>query len=163
MISVFKDFVMNLSLYGLVGVGTIAIGDTMAPALNLGIGQKFYFGKRWGFRVDLGLLAYEGVNYFRASDGGASPLADTIEPGTVHCSGGTTNASDVQRINLTLLRAHSHAVDVGAARSSHGTRHTAVAHRTASNLTSGVAGAANIFQYRNGKARGPPPILWPNE
>ncbi len=80
-ISVFKDFVMNLSLYGLVGVGTIAIGDTMAPALNLGIGQKFYFGKRWGFRVDLGLLAYEGVNYFRASDGGASPLADTIEPG----------------------------------------------------------------------------------
>ncbi len=75
-ISVFKDFVMNLSLYGIFGLGMVSIGDEMAPALNIGMGQKFYFNKRWGIRADLGLMAYEGVNYFRASDGSPSPLQD---------------------------------------------------------------------------------------
>jgi outer membrane beta-barrel protein len=76
-ISVFKDFVMNLSLYGLVGLGTVDVGGEAAPALNLGIGQKFYFSKNWGIRADLGLMAYEGVNFFAGSDGGPSPLQDT--------------------------------------------------------------------------------------
>lgn len=76
-ISVFKDFVMNLSLYGLLGVGAVDIGGETTPAFNVGIGQKFYFNKRWGIRADLGLMAYEGVNFFVASDGGNSPLQDT--------------------------------------------------------------------------------------
>ena len=76
-ISVFKDFVMNLSLYGLLGIGAVDVGGETAPALNMGIGQKFYFNKRWGIRADLGLMAYEGVNFFVASDGGNSPLQDT--------------------------------------------------------------------------------------
>ena len=47
-ISVFKDFVMNLSLYGLLGVGVIDIGGEATPAFNIGMGQKFYFSKNWG-------------------------------------------------------------------------------------------------------------------
>lgn len=76
-ISVFKDFVMNLSLYGLAGIGTVDIGGEAAPAFNLGIGQKFYFSKKWGIRADLGMLAYQGINYFLAKGGGTSPLQDT--------------------------------------------------------------------------------------
>ena len=76
-ISVFKDFVMNLSLYGMVGLGVVDVGGETAPALNIGMGQKFYFSKNWGIRADLGLMAYEGVNFFVASDGGSSPLQDT--------------------------------------------------------------------------------------
>lgn len=76
-ISVFKDFVMNLSLYGIAGVGVIDVGGETAPALNLGLGQKFYFSKNWGIRADLGLMAYQGVNYFLSSGGGSSPLQDT--------------------------------------------------------------------------------------
>ncbi|MCJ8277116.1 MAG: outer membrane beta-barrel domain-containing protein [Bdellovibrionales bacterium] len=75
-ISIFKDFVMNLSLYGLLGLGTVSIGGEAVPAFNIGMGQKFYFSKRWGIRADLGLLAYEGVNYFAASDGSTTPLED---------------------------------------------------------------------------------------
>ncbi len=81
-ISVFKDFVMNLSLYGLVGVGAIDIGGETVPALNLGIGQKFYFSKNWGIRADLGLMAYEGVNFFVGSDGGQTPLFDNVNNAT---------------------------------------------------------------------------------
>jgi len=77
-ISVFKNFVMNLSLYGLLGAGVIDIGGETTPALNIGMGQKFYFGKRWGIRADLGLMAYEGVNYFLGSGGTKTPLEDSI-------------------------------------------------------------------------------------
>ncbi|MCB0377554.1 MAG: outer membrane beta-barrel domain-containing protein [Bdellovibrionales bacterium] len=73
-ISVFKDFVMNLSLYGLLGVGGVDIGGEFSPGLNVGIGQKFYFSNNWGIRADLSMLAYQGINYFAASDGSASPL-----------------------------------------------------------------------------------------
>lgn len=76
-ISVFKNFVMNLSLYGLFGLGAVDVGGETTPALNIGLGQKFYFNKRWGIRADLGLMAYEGVNFFVGSDGGPSPLEDT--------------------------------------------------------------------------------------
>ncbi len=76
-ISVFKDFVMNLSLYGLLGLGVVDVGGETTPALNVGIGQKFYFSKNWGIRADLGLMAYEGVNFFVSSNGGPSPLQDT--------------------------------------------------------------------------------------
>ena len=78
-ISVFKDFVMNLSLYGLLGVGAVDVGGEIAPALNVGLGQKFYFNGSWGIRADLGLMAYEGVNYFAAKDGSSSPLQDSSD------------------------------------------------------------------------------------
>ncbi len=81
-ISVFKDFVMNLSLYGLFGLGTIDIGGESVPAFNMGLGQKFYFSKRWGIRADLSLVAYEGVNFFERSNGsGGSPIEDSYSTG----------------------------------------------------------------------------------
>lgn len=75
-ISVFKNFVMNLSLYGLLGAGVIDVGGETTPAFNIGFGQKFYFSKNWGIRADLGLMAYNGVNFFLGKGGGASPLQD---------------------------------------------------------------------------------------
>lgn len=96
-ISVFKDWVMNLSLYGLAGLGVVDVGGETTPALNLGIGQKFYFNKRWGFRVDLGLMAYEGVNFFVASDGGPSPLEDSFNSGSNPTITADRNVSDFDR------------------------------------------------------------------
>ncbi|RYZ73901.1 MAG: outer membrane beta-barrel domain-containing protein [Proteobacteria bacterium] len=59
-ISLSKDTVMNLSLYGLLGVGMVGIGDSSNPALSLGIGQKFYLSSKFAFRFDLRALAYQG-------------------------------------------------------------------------------------------------------
>lgn len=75
--SLFKDFVMNLSTYAMFGGGVIDIGGVTTPALNIGVGQKFYFNKNWGIRADLGLMAYQGINYFVGSGGGSSPLEDS--------------------------------------------------------------------------------------
>ncbi len=77
-ISVFKDFVMNLSLYGLLGLGMMDIGGEATPVFNAGIGQKFYVTKNWGIRADLGLMAYQGLNYFLGSGGTQSPLIDVV-------------------------------------------------------------------------------------
>ncbi len=58
--SVSKNFVMNLSLYGLLGAGMIAIGDSSRPVVSAGLGQKFYFSPNFGLRFDLQVLAYRG-------------------------------------------------------------------------------------------------------
>lgn len=97
-ISVFKDFVMNLSLYGMVGGGMIDIGGEMTPALNIGMGQKFYVSKNWGIRADLGLLAYSGVNYFLSSGGGKTPLIDdTTTTGTNEAAINDTSVGAFER------------------------------------------------------------------
>lgn len=95
-ISVFKDFVMNLSLYGLLGAGVIDIGGETVPALNLGIGQKFYFSKNWGIRADLGLMAYEGVNYFVGKGGSRTPLEDSSANPTFTATDKTPDEFDRQ-------------------------------------------------------------------
>ncbi|MCC7406172.1 MAG: outer membrane beta-barrel domain-containing protein [Bdellovibrionales bacterium] len=59
-ISLSKQMVMNLSLFGLAGLGTIAIGDQNKIALNFGIGEKFYFTKNLALRLDLRMLLYRG-------------------------------------------------------------------------------------------------------
>lgn len=58
--SITKSFIMNLSLYGLLGAGAIAIGDATKPIFNVGVGQKFYFTSNIGLRVDLRFLVYQG-------------------------------------------------------------------------------------------------------
>lgn len=78
-ISIFKDWVMNLSLYGLMGLGVVDVGGETTPAFQLGMGQKFYFSKRWGVRADLSLMAYEGVNFFQGAGGAQTPLQDEID------------------------------------------------------------------------------------
>lgn len=59
-LSITKDIVMNLHLFGLAGAGVYGIGDSNNPAVNVGIGQKFYFGKAWALRFDLRGLVYRG-------------------------------------------------------------------------------------------------------
>jgi len=59
-LSLTKDYVMNLSLYGLVGAGMIGIGDVNKPAFNFGLGQKFYFTPSFALRFDLRFLLYQG-------------------------------------------------------------------------------------------------------
>lgn len=55
-----KDYVMNLHLFGLLGVGMYGIGDSSNPVLAVGLGQKFHFTPSLSFRFDLRLLAYSG-------------------------------------------------------------------------------------------------------
>jgi outer membrane beta-barrel protein len=59
-ISITKEYVMNLSLYGVLGAGVIGIGDSALPAADVGIGQKFYLSDRFALRFDLRFLFYEG-------------------------------------------------------------------------------------------------------
>jgi outer membrane beta-barrel protein len=59
-LSLSKLSVGNLSLFGMVGAGTIGIGDGTFPTLSMGIGQKYYFNRSFALRFDLLVLAYQG-------------------------------------------------------------------------------------------------------
>jgi outer membrane beta-barrel protein len=59
-ISLTKDYIMNLALYGFVGGGMMGVGDSAAPVGNFGIGQKLYFSRNFALRMDLRFLGYSG-------------------------------------------------------------------------------------------------------
>ena len=59
-ISLTKQTVMNLSLFGYAGAGVFAVTSRTLPALDIGIGQNFYFTPNWGMRFDLKMVAYKG-------------------------------------------------------------------------------------------------------
>lgn len=59
-ISISKKLVMNLSMFGMLGIGTIAIDDKNLLGLNFGVGEKFYFTPNLALRLDLRLLVYRG-------------------------------------------------------------------------------------------------------
>lgn len=59
-LSLTKDYVMNLHLYGLLGAGMFGIGDSSVPVVSVGLGQKFYFTPSLAFRFDLRVLGYQG-------------------------------------------------------------------------------------------------------
>lgn len=59
-VSVTKKAVMNLSLYGLLGVNSVDFGDSNAFGFHLGFGQKFYIGKSFAIRYDIRTLFYTG-------------------------------------------------------------------------------------------------------
>jgi outer membrane beta-barrel protein len=76
-LSITKDAVMNLSLYGLVGLGGVNIGGTTFPAATFGLGQNFYFTKDLALRVDMRFLVHQGPDMV----GGASnPLRNATSP-----------------------------------------------------------------------------------
>lgn len=52
-ISLTKQGVMNLTTYPIFGLGMTAYEHKNYPGVDLGIGQKFYFGKRLALRADL--------------------------------------------------------------------------------------------------------------
>lgn len=55
-----KDYVMNLHLYGLAGIGMYGLGDASKPVLSVGLGQKFHFSPSLSLRFDLRALTYMG-------------------------------------------------------------------------------------------------------
>ena len=103
-ISVLKNMVMNLSLYGLGGVGMINIGGDSRPVFHLGLGQKFYFNRYWGIRADLGMMIYRGVNYFQGKGGKvSSPLLDAKKQLEVDQFDSTMNYNTRFSLSLILL------------------------------------------------------------
>jgi outer membrane beta-barrel protein len=61
-LSLTKNYIMNLSLYGLAGIGAIYIGDKAFPVASFGLGQKFYLSRQLALRFDLRALLYQGPN-----------------------------------------------------------------------------------------------------
>lgn len=59
-ISLTKQTVMNLSLFGYVGAGVFSTSSKTVPAVDIGLGQNFYFSPSWGMRFDLKMVAYKG-------------------------------------------------------------------------------------------------------
>lgn len=59
-ISITKQTVMNLNLFAIGGLGYINLGSDNAIALNLGVGQNFFFTKWFGLRADLRWLIFQG-------------------------------------------------------------------------------------------------------
>ena len=59
-ISITKDFVMNLGVYGFIGIGAMGVGDTVCPAGDIGFGQKLYFTQNFAIRLDLRFMMYNG-------------------------------------------------------------------------------------------------------
>ena len=58
--SVTKKTTMNLSLYGLLGVGLANWSDASEFAADFGVGQKLYLNKNFGLRFDLIVAMYLG-------------------------------------------------------------------------------------------------------
>lgn len=73
-LSLTKNYVMNLSTYGLAGLGGIQIGDALNPVVGLGFGQKFYFTPNFALRFDLRMLIYQGPDV--AGTGYPAPTAN---------------------------------------------------------------------------------------
>ncbi|MGE4131077.1 MAG: outer membrane beta-barrel domain-containing protein [Bdellovibrionales bacterium] len=61
-ISVSKLGVMNLNLFGIVGLGYINMDSVSTVGLNLGVGQNFFFTKNFALRFDLRWLIFQGPN-----------------------------------------------------------------------------------------------------
>lgn len=60
-ISLTKNLVMNMSLYGFIGPGLIVFDEnTRTVAFNMGIGQKFYLFRHFALRTDIGFYGYYG-------------------------------------------------------------------------------------------------------
>jgi hypothetical protein len=65
-----------------------------APVLSLGLGQKFYLGKSFAFRLDLRGIAYDGPDVLtgpdlnaRTSEASASDFSKSLQFGTLLSAG----------------------------------------------------------------------------
>jgi outer membrane beta-barrel protein len=68
-ISLTKQTVMNLNLFGLVGLGYINMGTASTVGLNIGLGQNFFFTQNLGVRADLRWLIFQGPDAASAKNG----------------------------------------------------------------------------------------------
>lgn len=78
-ISLTKQAVLNLSIYGTAGAGFVDVNGENIFAWSLGLGQKLYFSKNWGLRADLRAVTYQAPNAFSYNGpGGPSLPADRV-------------------------------------------------------------------------------------
>lgn len=62
-ISLTKDFIMNLALYVYGGLGMTDLGGGEVTWISdIGIGQNLFFTPKFGIRLDMKFLLYEGLN-----------------------------------------------------------------------------------------------------
>ena len=59
-ISLSKNYVMRLSLFGLAGLGMIGVGDSSNMLGSFGFGERFFFGDSWNLRADMRFYLYQG-------------------------------------------------------------------------------------------------------
>ena len=74
-ISLSKQTVMNLSLFGLAGAGIVQTGGLSNPALDVGFGQNFFFTPNLAARFDLRLVMFNGPDptSLNLATGGVAP------------------------------------------------------------------------------------------
>jgi outer membrane beta-barrel protein len=80
-ISFTKQGVMNLSTYPLAGLGIIAYEHKSYPALDFGVGQKFYFSKTVSLRLDFKFQYAQGPSPFLNGRMKTPPTTGTAGPG----------------------------------------------------------------------------------
>lgn len=61
-ISLSKQTVMNLNMFGILGLGYINMDPLNTVGLNVGVGQNFFFTQNFGLRMDLRYLIFQGPN-----------------------------------------------------------------------------------------------------
>ncbi len=82
-ISITKDVVMNLALYGFGGLGMVKWTDSTDFGLDAGMGQKLYFSKNSALRFDLLLAIYQGPD----------PTHPNVNGGTLQAGSGQHSSS----------------------------------------------------------------------
>lgn len=61
-LSILKNLVFNTHIYGLIGAGTVMYDGLSSMALDVGLGQRFYFTKNFALRFDLKFVRFSGPN-----------------------------------------------------------------------------------------------------
>lgn len=84
-LSVTKDGVINTTIYGAIGAGMVKYEHKSYPALALGIGERFFFGKNFSLKMDFKLFAHQAPIPFqtgalRDGSSGANFINDPVPP-----------------------------------------------------------------------------------
>lgn len=61
-LSILKNLVFNTHIYGMIGAGTVMYDGLSSMALDVGLGQRFYFTKNFALRFDLKFVRFSGPN-----------------------------------------------------------------------------------------------------
>lgn len=79
-ISFSKNTVYNLAIYTIAGAGKLQFSDGSSNVLQFGFGEKLYFSKNWGIKLDLRAKFYEFADFLRkaSGDGVADPPFDQV-------------------------------------------------------------------------------------
>lgn len=77
-LSMAKQSVLHLSLYGFFGGGVVQWSDTNELALDMGIGQKLYFAANMALQTDLMMAVYQGPDPTSPKFGSDKQLNDGV-------------------------------------------------------------------------------------